>query len=113
MLTNEDISPEHTIVFRHCPTESELRKVLPWFAAELPEIFNAYQQTQASIRVENALKRLVDHGYVAAFIGHEPGRALFVALYRIDSSIALTREEFARSTGFEELNHDLRPEPEV
>lgn len=103
MLTSEGISPEHTVVFRHRPTEPELRKVLPWFAAERPEIFNAYQQTQASTKVENALKRLVNHGYVAAFIGHQPGRALFVSLYSIDASMPLTREEFARSTGFEEL----------
>ena len=103
LLVSEGISPENTVVFRHRPTEPELRKALPWFAAEHPELFNAYQQTQASIRVENALKRLTGHGYVASFIGHEPGKALFVALYSIDSSRPLTRQEFTVSAGYEDL----------
>lgn len=103
MLTSNGIPPQSTVVFRHRPTEPELRKALPWFAAERPELFNAYQQTQASTRVENVLKLLTGNGYVASFIGHEPGKALFVALYKIDSSRPLTRKEFRQSTGFGEL----------
>jgi hypothetical protein len=39
---------------RHRPKEPKLNKVLPWLAAERPELFNAYQQTQNE-RAEQAL----------------------------------------------------------
>lgn len=104
MLRSEGIDPEIVVVFRHRPVERELQKVLPWLAVERPELFNAYQQTQGSTRVENSLKRLVGNGYVASFIGHEPGRALFVALYKIESSSPLTSAEFRAASVYQELN---------
>jgi hypothetical protein len=81
-------------VFRQRPQESELNKVLPWLAAEKPELFNAYQQTQGGEKVERAMQTLTGLGYVASFIGREPGKGLFVGLYSIAASKPLTFEEF-------------------
>ena len=78
-------------MFRHSPLEPGLRKVLPWLAVERPEVFNAYQQTQRE-RVEKALMRA---SFVASFIGHEPGKAVFVGLYTVGSSRPLTPVQYA------------------
>ena len=74
LLKSKDIDPQHVLVLRHRPKEPNLNKVLPWLAAERPDVFNAYQQTQTK-QVEREMTRA---GYAAAFIGHEPGKALFV-----------------------------------
>ncbi len=71
LLKGRGIDPERVLVLRHRPNEPELNKVLPWLAAEKPDLFNAYQQTQG-IRVERALQAMVSKGYVASFIGLEP-----------------------------------------
>lgn len=91
MLQLHGIDPATVLVMRHRPFEPELRKVLPWLAAEQPATFNAYQQTQASQTTERALQRAT---FLASFIGHEPARALFVGLYRRGSSRPLTHEEY-------------------
>ena len=46
LLLAKGIDPKQVIVLRHRPSESKLNKVLPWLAAEDPDLFNAYQQTQ-------------------------------------------------------------------
>ena len=51
-------------MFRHRPHEPGLRKVLPWLAAEWPDLFNAFQQTQGE-QLETAMKALTSIGYVA------------------------------------------------
>jgi hypothetical protein len=93
LLQGKGIDPRHVLVLRHRPNEPELNKVLPWLAAEEPEIFNAYQQTQGE-RVERAMQAMTGTGYVASFMGREPGKTLFVGLYSIGESRPLTREEF-------------------
>jgi hypothetical protein len=45
ILVGAGIDPKQVLVLRHRPNEPELRKVLPWLAAEKPATFNAYQQT--------------------------------------------------------------------
>ena len=45
ILTDQKTDPHNVLVLRHRPTEPELRKVLPWLAAERPDVYNAYQQT--------------------------------------------------------------------
>jgi hypothetical protein len=92
LLREKGIDPENVLAFRHRPSERELNKVLPWLAAEKPEVFNAYQQTQGQT-VENAMTRA---GYVAAFIGHEAGKALFVGVYSIGESRSITEEQYWR-----------------
>ncbi|MDZ4778669.1 MAG: GIY-YIG nuclease family protein [Planctomycetia bacterium] len=99
LLAGTGIDTSEVIVFRHRPNEPELRKVLPWLAAEKPELFNAYQQTHSS-RVENAMRGAK---YVASFIGHEPAKALFVGLYSIGETRTVTREEFWEIPAYAEL----------
>lgn len=48
LLHKAEIDPKTVLVMRHRPTEAGLRKVLPWFAAERPEMFNAYQSKKRS-----------------------------------------------------------------
>jgi len=90
LLAGKNIDPREVLVMRHRPYEPELRRVLPWLAAERPDVFNAYQQTQGS-KVEKALFAAK---HVASFIGHEPGKALFVGLYSVGKSKPLTRKQF-------------------
>jgi hypothetical protein len=90
LFMNDDIDPRHVIVMRHRPHEPELRKVLPWLAAEKPDVFNAYQQTQSE-KVERAM---LEAKSVASFIGHEPGKALFFGLYSIGKTRPLTYDEY-------------------
>ncbi|OHB68238.1 MAG: hypothetical protein A2Y77_01645 [Planctomycetes bacterium RBG_13_62_9] len=89
-------------MLRHRPWEPELNKVLPWLAAEKPDLFNAYQQTQGE-KVERAMRRMEGSGYVASFIGREPGKALFVGLYAISQSRPLTYEEYWNAPAYVEL----------
>ena len=77
LLSEVSIDPGSTLVLRHRPKEPELRRVLSWLAAEQPDVFNAYQQTQTP-RVE---KQMLKASHVASFIGDRAGRALFVGLY--------------------------------
>jgi hypothetical protein len=92
LLLGNNIDPQHVLVLRHRPREPELNKVLPWLAAESPDVFNAYQQTQTR-QVERVMKRAT---YVAAFIGHEPGKALFVGLYSVKGWEPITPKEYWR-----------------
>lgn len=46
---------------------------------------------------------IVGEGYVASFIGHEPGKALFIGLYSIDSSRPMTREEYWQVPAYIEM----------
>lgn len=84
------IEPAKVIVFRHRPSEPELRKVLPWLAVEKPGIFNAYQRQQTP-RVENAM---TSAEYVASFIGINSGSAVFVGLYRCARYRKIGRDEY-------------------
>ncbi len=91
LLEKEGLDPKMGIVMRHRPTEPELRKALPWFAAEEPDLYNAYQ-CQHHETVERALGRAA---YLASFIGHEPGKALFVGVYRVDGWRNMTGKRWA------------------
>ena len=102
LLESSGIDPAKVIVMRHRPHERELAKVLPWLAAERPETFNAYQQTQGE-KVERAMKGLEGDGYVASFIGHAPGQAWFVGLYTIESSKPLTRDQLWAVPAYQEM----------
>ncbi len=78
LLAKKGIDPKGVLVLRHRPLERELRKILPWLAAERPDIYNGYQQAQRPV-VEKAMTRAQ---YVASFIGHAPRQALFIGLYK-------------------------------
>lgn len=102
LLKGKDIDPKRVLVLRHRPNEPELNRRLPWLAAEKPDLFNAYQQTQGK-RVERAMHLLTGNGHVASFLGREAGKALFVGLYSIGESTPLTREQFWRVPAYVDL----------
>jgi len=92
LLRKNDIDPKQVLVFRHRPTEPALNRALPLLASERPELFNAYQQTQGK-----TLEKVMAGGkarYIASFIGHEAGKALFIGLYSIAGSKPLTARQF-------------------
>jgi hypothetical protein len=93
LLVSKGIDPQHVLVLRHRPSEDQLNKVLPWLVTERSDLFNAYQQTQG-VQLEGAMQKLTGAGYVASFIRHGPGKALFVGLYSIGKSKSLTYEEY-------------------
>lgn len=99
LLMRNEIDPRQVLVLRHSPSERQLRKVLPWLAAERPDTFNAYQQTQGQ-KLEQTMKHA---GYVASFIGHGPGKALFVGLYSVGASKPLTVDKFWKVPAFVEM----------
>ena len=70
LLTGKGIDPRGVLVLRHPPTEPRLNEVMPWLAAEKPDVFNAYQQTQGE-KLERSMTRAK---YVASFLGREPGQ---------------------------------------
>jgi hypothetical protein len=99
LLRQHGLDPSAVLVLRHRPHEPTLRKVLPWLAAERPEVFNAYQQTQGE-RLEAVMQGLNGNGYVASFIGHEPGKALFIGLYKITASKQMTHRQYWRVAAY-------------
>lgn len=99
LLLAKNIDPKRVLVLRHRPSEPELNKVLPWLAAEKPTVFNAYQQTQT----EKLEKAMLGAGYVASFIGHKAGKALFIGLYSIGASKPLTIEQYWKVPAHKEL----------
>jgi hypothetical protein len=90
LLIGKKIDPKEVLVLRHTPQENELRKAFQFLAIEKPDVFNAYQQTQ-NVDVE---KRMLNAKYIAAFIGHEPGKAMFMGLYSNKGNKPITREEY-------------------
>jgi GIY-YIG catalytic domain len=100
LLAENDIDQRQVLVMRHRPPEPELRKILPWLAAEKPAVFNAYQQTQQNVKVEKAMQAAK---YVASFIGHEAGRALFIGLYSIRNSRPLNYQQFWAIPAYKEM----------
>jgi hypothetical protein len=66
--------------------------VLPLLAADKPELFNAYQRTHRE-KVERAMTKA---GYVASFVAHGGGKALFVGLYEIGKTKSLTHAQYWR-----------------
>ena len=99
LLAEHNIDQERVIVMRHRPSEPQLRKVLPWLAAEKPDIYNAYQQTQG----EKVEKAMLTATYVASFIGHEPTKAIFVGLYKIGATRSLTEKQYWQTPAYVEM----------
>lgn len=93
LLDREQIDKEQVVVMRHRPYEAQLAKVLPWFAAEQPDVFNAYQQVQGPV-LEKTLLKLENKGHVASFLAYGAGKAIFVGLYAIKGSKSLTEAQF-------------------
>src|SRR6266849_734999 len=99
LLQSKGIDTQEVLVLRHRPSEPELNKVLPWLAAERPDVFNAYQQTQS----EKVQKAMLSAAYVASFVGREAGKALFIGLYAIGESKPMTFEQYWQVPAYVEL----------
>jgi hypothetical protein len=99
LLKNAGISLDGVLIMRHRPNQPELNKVLPWLASEQPDIFNAYQQTQTG-RGEGALKQAE---FLASFIGHEPGKAVFVGLFKVDGSRPITFDQYWKIPAYRQM----------
>jgi hypothetical protein len=90
LLKAKNINPQHVVALRHRPWEAALNDVLPWLAAGRPTLYNAFQQHHSQ-KVEQA----VTHAkYVASFIRHEPGQALFVGIYAQNGSQLIDYRQF-------------------
>jgi hypothetical protein len=64
--------------------------VLPWLAAERPQVFNAYQREQNP----DAEKALMKAEIAASFIAQDDERALFVGVYRRKGWHPITNEQY-------------------
>lgn len=91
LLAKAEIDPKSVLIMRHRPTDLGLRRVLPWFASDKPEIFNAYQQAQLNSNVESALK---NSSYLASFIGEIPKKAHFVGIYNVGETNYLSNKSY-------------------
>lgn len=89
LLENDGIELSDVLVFRHRPYEPQLNRIIGWMVAERPDLFECYQSTHAA-RTEAALARAK---YLASFIRHGPGSALFVGLYSVQEVRPISIEE--------------------
>lgn len=93
LLGKVGLDPPDVMVMRHQPTDKRLRRVLPWFAQDRPDVYNAYQ-SQHGPRVEQSLAR---RKYLVSSIGFGPAKALFVGIYDIAGCQKITRKQFLAS----------------
>jgi hypothetical protein len=89
LLQRSGIDPSEVLVFRHRPWEQQLNQVFDWLASERLDLLECYQDSHAP-RTEAALLRA---RYVASFIRHSPGTALFVGLYERLGQTRMTEAE--------------------
>ncbi len=106
LLQKAGINPKHVIMLRHRPSEPKLNKVLPWLASEKPDLFNAYQQTQPRL-LERTMAKLIGIGYIASFIRHGAGKALFTGLYKIESAKPISYRQYWKMPEFIKLTNDF------
>jgi hypothetical protein len=100
LLRKHAIDPTRVIVFRHSPSEPELKRVLPWFAAEHPDVYNAYQSSHSK-RVEDAMARA---DYIASFVADGEGRTVFVGIYSIGKKDKfITEAQYWRMPAHQEM----------
>lgn len=85
-----DTKKSRVLMMRHAPKEADLRKALPWLAAEKPDVFNAFQQSQ----YPSAEKQLAQSIYLASFIGHKASEALFVGFYTVSGYRPISYDEY-------------------
>jgi hypothetical protein len=93
------IATEEVLVFRHRPNEPPLNHIFSWLAAERADLFDCYQSNHGQ-RTESALARA---HYLASFIRHTPGTALFVGFYEVASSRRISIEECMSRPRHQEL----------
>jgi hypothetical protein len=89
-LADAAIDPQNTLVMRHTPTEKPLRLALAAWAAERPEMYNAYQRSH----LPRQEKMLVRAQRLVSCLGHEPGQALFVGVYEVQGFRPISNQEY-------------------
>lgn len=99
VLSADGLDPTTTLVLRHRPSEPGLRKAFAWIAGSRPDLFDAYQATH-NPKTEAALVRA---RFVASFVGHRPGSALFVGLYAVAGYATVEPASFAAEPAVAEL----------
>jgi len=90
MLGHFDIDPKQVLAIRHTPSEPQFKKDFLRLVLPRADLFNSYQQFQTK-KVEKAMTEVA---YLASFIGHQPGKAVFVGLYSIRGSKPFTHDEY-------------------
>lgn len=103
LLRSHGIDPASVAVLRHSFSDTNKNRTLLWVANERPDLFDAFQSVQDKT-VEGAMERLNGRGYVAAFVGDGAGRALFVGLFCIVSSVPMRPDEIFTLPGYEEIH---------
>jgi len=92
-LIENGLDPASVILLRHRPPEVTLNRAFRFLVTTRPDLFNAYQQTQNS-KLESAMAMIEGNGYIASFIAHAPGKALFVGLYKIAGSTPISYGQY-------------------
>jgi hypothetical protein len=90
ILADAGLDPKGTMVMRHRPSEAALRRKLPWIVAERPDLFLTYQ----AIQWKSAEKALGKAHHLAAFIGEQPGQAIFAGVYAVRGNRPLAAGEY-------------------
>jgi hypothetical protein len=95
LLERAGIDPATVILLRHKAQEDELNRRLPWLIANEPDIYSRWQSIQGASLTKSVIK--LSGGYIASFIRHGAGRALFVGLYPIgENHETMSRKEVLR-----------------
>lgn len=99
VLRTSGLDLSRVLVFRHRPYEPELNRAFEWIAADRSDLYNCYQSTHGP-RTEAAL---VKADYVASFLRHRGGTAVFVALHEVKSYRTITTAECITRSLHQEL----------
>lgn len=99
LLELRGFDPAQVVLLRHRPREAQLRRAFNWLAAEKPDLFDAFQSSHGP-QVEATLTKAA---FVASFIGHRPGQAVFVGLYRVRGFKPITHAEIWASPALQAL----------
>ncbi len=99
LLEASGISPKDVLVFRHRPSEPSLNRIFDWIATERIDLFDCYQSTHGP-RTESALEKA---DYLASFIRHRAGSALFIGLYEVAGRRLLNVDECLARPAHREL----------
>lgn len=102
LLDHAGVSPSDVTLLFHTTTLPILRRMLPWLAAERPDLFDAYQ----SVHSLTAERTLANRPLVAAFVPIDRDDMAFVALYRILAMQDRPTSEIYSDARFAELERD-------
>lgn len=86
LLVRTDVEPELVLAMRH--TKSKFRDKL--WAQPKSKLFGDYQKGQGSY----VQKKVLNKRYIASFVGHEPGKAMFVGLYSVGTTRRMSATTF-------------------